>query len=102
MQALRYGDGSVAEVTSSVVHHGEEQGIVLQCEKAKIAAPWSCVAEVTKENGFPVEGHNQELMEELKAYYNSLPDLVYEGMPERSTMCWQALEKGGASLDYRR
>ena len=63
--ALRYEDGSVAEVTSSVVHHGEEQGIVLQCEKAKLAAPWSCVAEVTQTNGFPVPEHNRELMKEL-------------------------------------
>ena len=71
--ALRYADGSAAEVTSSVVHHGEEQGIVLQCEKAKLAAPWSCVAEVTQANGLDVykrqvrilninEGHNAELM----------------------------------------
>lgn len=96
--ALRYGDGSVAEVTSSVVHHGEEQGIVLQCEKAKIAAPWSCVAEVTKENGFPVEGHNQELMEELKAYYNSLPDLVYEGHAGEIDDVLAALEKGARPL----
>lgn len=77
--ALRYADGSVAEVTSSVVHHGEEQGIVLQCEKAKLAAPWSCVAEVTQANGFPVPGHNQELMQKLKDTYAALPDLLYEG-----------------------
>lgn len=39
MPPCRYEDGSVAEVTSSVVHHGEEQGIVLQCEKAKPGSP---------------------------------------------------------------
>ncbi len=77
--ALRYADGSVGEVTSSVVHHGEEQGIVLQCENAKIAAPWSCVAEVSQPNGFPAEGHNRELMKKLDDYYESLEDLKYEG-----------------------
>lgn len=92
--ALRYGDGSVAQVTSSVVHHGEEQGIVLQCEKAKIAAPWSCIAEVTKENGFPIEEHNQELMKELEAYYNSLPDLRYEGHTGEIDDVLSALERG--------
>ena len=37
---LRYQDGGLAQVTSSVVHHGEEQGIELQCADAKISAPW--------------------------------------------------------------
>lgn len=77
--ALRYADGSVAEVTSSVIHHGEEQGIVLQCEKAKLAAPWSCVAETSLENGFPVSGHNKALMEELNAAYDAIETLKYEG-----------------------
>lgn len=92
--ALRYGDGSVGEVTSSVVHHGEEQGIVLQCENAKIAAPWSCVAEVTQPNGFPVEGHNQELMEQLNAYYQGLEDLAYEGHTGEIDNVLTALEQG--------
>lgn len=77
--ALRYRDGSVAEVTSSVVHHGEEQGLVLQCEKAKIAAPWSCAAEITQPNGFPIAEHNQELVDTLNKRYEELEDLAYEG-----------------------
>ena len=92
--ALRYGDGSVAEVTSSVVHHGEEQGIVLQCEKAKIAAPWSCVAEVSKENGFPVSGHNKVLMKELNEAYDAIEDLKYEGHTGEIENVLAALEKG--------
>ncbi len=28
---LEYQDGSLAQVTSSVIHHGEQQGIELQC-----------------------------------------------------------------------
>lgn len=77
--AFRYADGSVAEVTSSVIHHGEEQGIVLQCENAKLAAPWSAAAEISQENGFPADGHNKELISELNAAYNAIPDLQYEG-----------------------
>ena len=79
MAVLRYREGAIAQVTSSVVHHGEEQGIVLQCEAAKIAAPWSCCAETSMENGFPVAGHNKELMDKLQAYYDSIEDLKYEG-----------------------
>jgi UDP-N-acetyl-2-amino-2-deoxyglucuronate dehydrogenase len=90
----RYKDGSIAEVTSSVVHHGEEQGLTLQCEKAKISAPFSCVAEVTKPNGFPVEGHNKELMDQITEYYNSLPDLKYEGHTGEIDNVLTALETG--------
>ena len=92
--ALRYEDGSVAEVTSSVVHHGEEQGIVLQCEKAKLAAPWSCVAEVTQTNGFPVSEHNRELMKELDDFYESIEDLPYEGHTGEIENVLSALENG--------
>ena len=96
--ALRYKDHSVAEVTSSVVHHGEEQGIVLQCEKAKISAPWSCVAEVTQPNGFPAKGHNQELMKQLNEYYDSIPDLIYEGHTGEIDDVLTALETGGRPM----
>lgn len=96
--ALRYADGSVGEVTSSVVHHGEEQGIVLQCEHAKIAAPWSCVAEISQPNGFPVEDHNQELMKQLETYYNSLEDLAYEGHTGEIDNVLSALEQGSRPM----
>ena len=36
---VKYDDNSMAEILSSVVHHGEEQTLTFQCEKAKIAAP---------------------------------------------------------------
>lgn len=92
--ALRYADGSVAEVTSSVVHHGEEQGIVLQCEKAKIAAPWSVAAEVSQPNGFPDPEHNTGLIRELEEAYNSMEDLKYEGHTGEIDNVLAALENG--------
>ncbi len=75
---LRYGDGSLADVISSVVHHGEEQGVTLQCANAKISAPWSVVAEVSRPNGFPIDGGNKELVHKILEYYDSLPDKKYE------------------------
>lgn len=96
--ALRYQDGTMAQVTSSVVHHGEEQGIVLQCEDAKIAAPWSCCAERSAANGFPVAKRNQPLMDQLEEYYQSLPDLPYEGHTGEIDDILTALEQGGKPL----
>ena len=91
---LRYKDGSMAQVTSSVVHHGEEQGIVLQCADARISIPWSIKAEISAGNGFPVDGGNKELLEKLEALYQSIPDLTYEGHTGEIDDVLRALESG--------
>lgn len=98
LACLRYADGSVASVTSSVVHHGEEQGIVLQCENAKLSAPWSVAAEVSQDNGFPRPEGNRELKERLDAYYHSIPDLKYEGHTGEIDDVLTALERGGRPM----
>jgi len=94
--ALRYADGSVAQVTSSVVHHGEEQGIVLQCEKAKISAPWSCIASVSMENGFGVS--NPKLTDKINAEYEAIPSLKYEGHVGEIENMLSAVENGQRPL----
>lgn len=94
LAVLRYENNSIAQVTSSVVHHGEEQGIELQCADAKISAPWAPKAEITRPNGFPVEGGNQELLEKLQAYYDAIPDLAYEGHTGEIDNYLTALETG--------
>ena len=96
LACLRYEDNSVAEVVSSVVHHGEEQGIVLQCADAKISAPWSVRAQVSRSNGFPEE--NTKLQEQLEAYYESIPDLKYEGHTGEIDDVLTALENGTRPL----
>jgi predicted dehydrogenase len=89
---LKYSDGTLAEVTSSVVHHGEGQSIILQCEKAKIAAPFSCEAEVSKPNGFPEK--NKALISEITEKYNALPSLDYKGHTGQIDNVLKALEQG--------
>ncbi|ATG56198.1 oxidoreductase [Brachybacterium ginsengisoli] len=63
---LQYERG-LAELTSSVVHHGEQQQIVIQGEHARISQPWEVAAETARPNGFPAEGGNAELAAELEA-----------------------------------
>lgn len=74
---LRYPDGALGQVTSSVVHHGEEQQIIFQGERARISAPWKLTASKSKANGFPET--DEQLEREIQQYYDSLPDLEYEG-----------------------
>lgn len=95
---LRYKDGSLAQVTSSVVHHGEEQGIELQCTDAKISAPWDVKAEISRPNGFPVEGGNKELIDKINDFYKSIPDLKYEGHTGQIDDVLTAIENGTRPL----
>ncbi|SNU02727.1 Predicted dehydrogenase [Ruaniaceae bacterium KH17] len=60
---LQY-DRALAEVTSSVVHHGEDQYVVIQGERARISQPWKAAADSFAPNGFP-NGTNDELVAQL-------------------------------------
>jgi UDP-N-acetyl-2-amino-2-deoxyglucuronate dehydrogenase len=73
----RYEDGSMAQITSSVVHHGEEQQLIFQGKEARVSVPWKVKASKPKENGFPEP--NPELEERIQQAYDSEPQLQYEG-----------------------
>jgi predicted dehydrogenase len=74
---MRYNDGALAQVTSSVVNHGEEQQIVFQGENGRISAPWRVVSQKSQPNGHPVP--NPEFEQELCKQFESFPSLKYEG-----------------------
>lgn len=63
---FRYGR-ALAQLTSSVVNHGEDQEIVIQGEKARISQPWKVNAERAQPNGFPAEDGNTALIQQLDA-----------------------------------
>lgn len=73
----RYDSGSLATLTSSVVHHGEEQQLVFQGEKGRLSAPFKVQASTAQGNGFPTV--NEEAMDKWTEYYDQLDDLPYEG-----------------------
>ena len=95
---LHYDDRSMAQLTSSVVHHGEEQGIVLQCADAKLSSSWNVKAETSQPNGFPCKEGNPELKKRLDDFYKSIPDLQYEGHTGEIDDVLKALETGGRPL----
>lgn len=75
---LRYGR-ALATLTSSVVHHGEEQAIVVHGEHARVSQPWKAVASVTQPNGFGVPGGDRALVERLDRLAASHVPLVHTG-----------------------
>jgi predicted dehydrogenase len=69
--------GALAQVTSSVIHHGEEQQLVFQGEKARVSTPWKVSANIAQPNGFPAAEQNTALIKQLEDYYASLPKLAH-------------------------
>lgn len=83
---------ALAQLTASVVHHGEEQKLIFQCEKAKISAPLDCKASLPMPNGFPMK--NDGLVQKIKDYAKSLPELKYEGHTGQLENVLTAIETG--------
>jgi predicted dehydrogenase len=97
--AAKYKDGTIAEITGSVVHHGEGQSVTLQCEKAKIQAPWSMVAESPNpDGGFPSGKKNEEAQNALNEAYEAVPELKFTGHAGEIDNVYAALENGTRPL----
>jgi predicted dehydrogenase len=91
--------GALAQVTSSVIHHGEEQQLVFQGEKARVSAPWRVTANIAQPNGFPVFGQqNEELISKLNDFYNALPKYAHTLHTGQVDDVLTALETGGKPL----
>ncbi|MEF2247357.1 Gfo/Idh/MocA family protein [Paenibacillus sp. IITD108] len=93
---LKYPNGSLAQITSSVVHHGEEQQLIFQGTDARVSVPWKVTASTSKQNGFPEP--NRELEQRLQQYYDQLPALEHEGHQGQIDNVLTAIETGEAPL----
>ncbi len=87
--------GALATVTASVVHHGEDQSLTFQCEKAKIAAPFDLFASQPQPNGFPLKESDPAFEQEVRAFLDTLPPVRYEMHTGQLENVLTALETGG-------
>lgn len=87
---------AVAQVNASLVHHGEDQQLVFQCEKARLSAPWRVSASMSKSNGFPER--NPELEAEIDSVYQGYPALIHEGHAGQIEDLLNAIETGKRPL----
>jgi predicted dehydrogenase len=93
---VRFASGALGQITSSVVHHGEDQQIVFQAEKAKIGMPWDVYASTQKANGFPER--DQAAERALTDYYEGVPALADEGHTGQIGNVLSALESPGGRV----
>ena len=70
--------GALAVVTASVVDHGEDQALIFQCEKAKLAFPYSVFASETQPNGFPLAEPDEAFKMNAERFLKQIPPLTYE------------------------
>jgi len=83
---------ALAQITSSVVHHGQEQQLIFQGEKARVSMPWRVTASVAMENGFPQA--NPQLEQEIEAFANQAAALKYTGHKGQLDNVLTAIENG--------
>lgn len=100
---LQYGGGlcakgALAQITSSVIHHGEEQQLIFQGEKARVSAPWKIGAQTAQANGFPAKEQNEALIKQLNDFYESLPKLAHSHHEGQIDDVLSAVEKGAKPL----
>ncbi|WP_194762767.1 Gfo/Idh/MocA family protein [Microbacterium sp. UFMG61] len=75
---FRY-DRGLAQLTSSVVHHGEEQAIVIQGANARVSQPFSVAAEHARADGFPEEGGAPDVVARIEALVAERTPLAHLG-----------------------
>ncbi|MDR2149831.1 MAG: Gfo/Idh/MocA family oxidoreductase [Spirochaetaceae bacterium] len=90
---LQYPQGALAHITSSVIHHGEEQQLIFQGEKARVSVPWKVCANRAAPNGFPQEAHDSDLEQKLTDCKQSLPPLQYTAHKGELDNILKALEQ---------
>ena len=94
--ALQYDRGAVAQITSSVIHHGEEQQVIFQTEKARVSAPWKVYCSAARSNGFP--DRDTETEKKLQEFYDSIPPLEHVGHEGEINNVLHAIETGTSPL----
>jgi UDP-N-acetyl-2-amino-2-deoxyglucuronate dehydrogenase len=87
---LTYANGSLGQITASLVHHGEEQQLVFQGERALAGVPWQVKATRPRANGFPED--DPAAQAEVQAFYDGLPALEVEGHDAQIANFLAALE----------
>ncbi|WP_114853191.1 Gfo/Idh/MocA family protein [Brachybacterium sp. YJGR34] len=75
---LQYERG-LAELTSSVVHHGQRQQIEVQGQHARVSQPWEVLAESSRPNGFPTAEGEAAVRQDLEDFVSTLPSLEHTG-----------------------
>lgn len=99
LSILRFKPHILGQLTSSLVHHGEDQSITIQAERGAVSMPWKPLSSRAgdPDAGFPI-GNNDTFIAELDRLYNSIPPLEHEGHAGQVGNVLDALDSGTEPL----
>lgn len=96
ISSIRFENGAVGSLITSILHHGEEQKIFVDCERASVEIPHKISASTQKPNGFPVE--DAALERELEEKFAELPELSCTDHAGQIDDVLKAIENGSEPL----
>lgn len=70
MSMVEFESGAVGTVVSSIIHHGEEQRLIIDAQNASVELPLRINASEQLENGFPKD--NEELLNTLNKFVDEV------------------------------
>ncbi len=91
LAVMQYEQGAVAQMTSSVIHYGEQQSLKFQGEYAGISAPWEVHTYQAQDNGFPKDDPDRK--RNIEKQYEALAKLKYEGHTAEIADFLEAIEE---------
>lgn len=94
---FRY-DRGLAQLTSSVVHHGQDQAIVIQGADAMISQPFAVAAEHARPDGFPEHGGDVDVVARIEALVAARTPLAHLGHEGQIGDVLEAIRDGRAPI----
>lgn len=92
LSLVHFRNGAVGTVVSSLLHHGEEQTLILDGENGSVELPLKLAASRQLENGFPET--NVPVLEKMKEFCEQI-QIGYTGHTAQIKDVLDALEKNG-------
>lgn len=96
ISTLRFKNGAVGLMVASLLHHGEEQKIIIDGEKGSIEIPHKISVSRQMQNGYPED--DPETREELEKLFEGMEELTYREHCGQIENMLSAIETKGVPL----
>lgn len=74
---VRFENGAVGSLISSLLHHGEEQKFIIDAQNGSIEIPHKIKVSYQMDNGYPQADDKKR--KELEDLFGGIPDITYDG-----------------------
>lgn len=96
MSTIRFRNGALGLMVASLLHHGEEQKIIIDGEKGSIEIPHKISVSRQMQNGYPED--DEAAREKLEETFRAIPELTYKEHCGQIENMVSAIEQGTEPL----